>query len=447
MRTTGAGDEDGLAEHARRWAMRPAGRVAIVLHLSRVKPPGPRPHHRRIAEALMEDVALAQDGSLHRLRNGDLALLCAAGSTPGGSADAAGLPGVLGRLLRADVPDPGSIVSIWPLATDAGQLLLYVRARREELVPDDAVQAGPAARAGSETERARDLDAALAGIAPAQLVRRRQTAVSIEPGHGLTPLYREATLSVAGLDEWGFWTGDGGGDPFLGRYLAGRLDARMLAMAAEALGRGGPLDAVADGCPLHLNLSAATVGSPAFAAFAAACVGAGATIGVELSLLEACADPDGVEAARDILARHGFALVLDGVTHMAMLTARIGALRPDILKLDWTPELAGIEARGLDAALRDVGLDRVVLHRAETEAALRWGRAHGIRRFQGRHVDAMLAATRLAACAHAPACTLRQCVDRAGSGTLAGRAGCGDPVRLNDASHDAATLAAATLAA
>jgi hypothetical protein len=54
----------------------------------------------------------------------------------------------------------------------------------------------------------------------------------------------------------------------------------------------------------------------------------------------------------------------------------------------------------------------VVLHHAETEAALRWGMAQGLRRFQGRHVDAILAAGRILACPQATGCTVRQCMDR-----------------------------------
>lgn len=274
---------------------------------------------------------------------------------------------------------------------------------------------------------------------------RRQSAVAIEPGRGLIPIYREAMLSIADLDGVDFWSGHGDGDPFLCRHLAGRLDAKMLGLVSDALGRGGPLDPAGDDCPLHLNLTVAAIGSPAFAAFAAACVQAGATIGAELSLMDACADPDGFETAREILARHRMALVLDGVTHPALLLARIDALRPDLLKLDWTPalaELSASESRALTSALTDIGLGRVVLHRAETEAALRWGRSHGIRRFQGRHVDAMLAAPRLAACAHAAGCTFRQCIERAAAGSAAGRTGCGDPTRLDDRRRVAAALAA-----
>ena len=77
-----------------------------------------------------------------------------------------------------------------------------------------------------------------------------------------------------------------------------------------------------------------------------------------------------------------------------------------------------------DVLASTIGTDKVVLHHAETEAALRWGLAHGIRRFQGRHVDAMLGASRIVSCGQAEACTLRQCIERAGAAGRVGRAGC-----------------------
>ena len=71
---------------------------------------------------------------------------------------------------------------------------------------------------------------------------------------------------------------------------------------------------------------------------------------------------------------------------------------------------------------------------AETEQALTWGLSQGIRRFQGRHVDAMLAAGRIGACAQGGGCTLRQCIERASATGPGGRAGCNNPTLLDAAS-------------
>jgi hypothetical protein len=104
------------------------------------------------------------------------------------------------------------------------------------------------------------------------------------------------------------------------------------------------------------------------------------------------------------------------VPHLALLLAEPAALRPALLKLDWSPPMAELpagERSALAAALERIGPERVVLHRADSEAALRWGLAQGVRRFQGRHVDAMLAARRMVACPHAARCGVNRCVEQA----------------------------------
>jgi hypothetical protein len=53
-------------------------------------------------------------------------------------------------------------------------------------------------------------------------------------------------------------------------------------------------------------------------------------------------------------------------------------------------------------------------------------------------VDAMLAAERITHCAHAAACSLRQCIDRAAATGAAGRIGCKNTAMLDAADPRAA---------
>jgi hypothetical protein len=137
---------------------------------------------------------------------------------------------------------------------------------------------------------------------------------------------------------------------------------------------------------------------------------------IEVALVEACGDAAAFGHARGVLADAGLPLVLDGVSYLALLLAQPDALCPDLLKLDWSPVLPDLrseERQQVAAALARIGPDRVVLHHADTEAALCWGMAQGLRRFQGRHVDAILAAGRILACPLAAGCTVRHCMERA----------------------------------
>lgn len=399
--------------------------MALVLHLSRMAPPAPRPHHRRIARAVMDDAAQRQAGQVFALPNDDLLLLFRADD------EACPLAATLARLFQVDMPDPAGLMTLWPLERDGAAVLRYAQARALDALPDPALTEP----AGS----AQTIDALEAVIEHSRItdLMQRQTAVLLVLGQEarLQPLFREMAFSVAVLEARIAATGQARADPFLFRHLASRLDGRMLAALRQDLQANGPLTAGARGLGpmLHLNLTLSGVMSDPFAQFAAACRAIGARVGVEIPLVEACADPEAFMAARTRLRAAGLALVLDSVSHHALMLTVPAVLEPDLIKLDWSPRLP--EAG--PAVARAVGMlggDRVVLHRAETEDALTWGLAHGIRRFQGRQVDAMLAAGRIGACGSGRSCSLRQCGERASATGPGGRAGCGNPALLDAAS-------------
>lgn len=398
--------------------------MALVLHLSRMAPPAPRPHHRRIARAVMDDAAQRQAGQVFALPNDDLLLLFR-------SEEAGPLAATLARLFQLDMPDPAGLITLWSLGRDGAALLRYARARALDALPDPALTEP---RGSAQT-----IDALESVIEQSRItdLMQQQTAVLLVPGREgrLQPLFREATFSVAVLEARIAAAGQAHADPFLFRHLASRLDGRMLDALRQDLLANGPLTAGARGLgpKLHLDLTLSGVMSDPFARFAAACRAIGAQVGVEIPLVEACADPEAFMAARTRLRAAGLTLVLDSVSHHALMLTVPAVLEPDLIKLDWSPHLPEAGPAVAQAVGR-LGEGRVVLHRAETEDALSWGLAHGIRRFQGRQVDAMLAAGRMGACASGRLCSLRQCVERASATGPAGRAGCDNPALLAVAS-------------
>lgn len=408
-----------LVDTIHRLCRGPSGRVAVVLHLSRLRPPAPRPHHRRVARALLQDAAQRYDGQVFVLRNGDQVLICAAGRPAssrrglhdhppaGGPArlDPCDLPAILVRLMQIDAPDPARLTSFFTLPAEQERLVAYAEARlAETIAPDGADEEG-----FGPTEIA-------ASAVRATLRRQTGVMVSLKTRSGFRPLYTDYAIiqPVSAVR-----------DPFLLRHLAAATDRLLLRQVAD---HSGGFARPGDGrARLHLNLNRAGLGLAEFGAIARRWGAAGMGLVVETSLLEACADPDGFTQVRRGLQLAGIGIVLNGISHLALAIAAPAVLGADLYKLDWSPTLPTLdrlERDDLRASLEAIGLDRVILNGADAEQALMWGLGQGIRRFQGRHVDIILAAERVLACPHAGGCSLTQCADRATTADPARRAGC-----------------------
>jgi hypothetical protein len=240
------------------------------------------------------------------------------------------------------------------------------------------------------------------------------------PNGNLHPAHRDIGFSLGAMAAQA-GLGLAECDHNLLRHLAGRLDIPLLAALRREFGSGGPLDA-GIGPPTHVALALTTVLSDSFAAAIA-----GMKLGIEIALLDAAADPAGFAEAHQRLAASGIILILGGLMPLTLRLFDPGTLPADRLKLVWSDTASA----WLDDIIARIGPARFILDGADCEAALRWGLARGIRRFQGRHVDAMLAASRLASCAHGQGCTLAQCGQRAASANPAARQACGNLALLD----------------
>jgi EAL domain-containing protein (putative c-di-GMP-specific phosphodiesterase class I) len=437
------GTERLLIDAADRVLRAPRGKLALVLRLSALKPPAPRPHHLRIAMALLQDTAQRYAGQVFPLANADLVLLCAAPDEDNrlvsGQASPLGLPGALGRLFAADTSDAVKLTTLWRLDEEAASFRAYLAQR----------SADPALPAAAPTEEAvaaasiaglTALEALLATVQIPNLLAQ-QTAIELRPGRGqpltarLAPLFRELTFSFATLAE-NRDIADACADPFLFRHYAARLDERMLQLLQADLEAGGRLTrpTLRQGLPLHLNLTLESIISPAFARLSQTARATGSRFGIEISLMEAVSDMKLLDYAHSLLDLTGFPLVLDGLDETSLVLIHCGALRPDLVKLTWSRRLADSPppaTAAIDAAIARLTPARIVLARAETEDALVWGQSRGISRYQGFYLDAVRAAGRIAICHSARACSLRQCMDRAATLNAAIRGACGNPGLLD----------------
>jgi hypothetical protein len=433
----------------RRAGRYPHGRMALVLHLSRL--PASQPHHHRIARSMLQDAAQRLEGQLFALQGDDLALLCRGSSLPSDltrsmSSDPRMLPQMLGRLFN--VP-PANLVTLWDLGRDYQKLITYAeeRAAAAGAAANAPATPGPAAVVNAMGAPAA-IDVITNVVAGTRItdLTHRQTAVRLQSnGRVVEPLFRKVMFSMAALQTRialqspGQDLGERGAlsnvqsDPFLFRHLATRLDQRMLDALIQDIGRGSKLDVIgetANGLPLHLSLTLAAVRTDQFAELVAACRRADARLGIEVAFVEAASDPQLYQLARGMTREAGIALVLDDITPLTLTMTRpwqLAGEAPDLIKLDWVapqPGEPGAATALVRRALEQIGPHRIVLQKVDADAGLGWGLAHGIERFQGRQLDAMLAAGRMLVCPASGGCNLRQCIERGSAINAAGRVGC-----------------------
>ncbi|MBY0430626.1 MAG: hypothetical protein K2Q10_05475, partial [Rhodospirillales bacterium] len=190
------------------------------------------------------------------------------------------------------------------------------------------------------------------------------------------------------------------------QHLSQTLDQRMLGMIQDMGLRERPP-------AISLNTNVTTLFTPAFKNFEQWLADKDCGLIIELQVVDIFADLGAYFFARDWLKEHGHSVLLDGLTPLVLGFMDVGQYGADLFKINWSPELAdGHQGGEIILALSPLGLDRAILGRCDSEAAIQWAMTHGITSFQGRYVDAMLAAVTMAGCDKSKACTFAQCIHR-----------------------------------
>ena len=352
-----ASSESGVARHA------------ALLRLHRLPPALARAHHLRLFRAAAEPLLGAGRARGFNLPGGSLAVVWR------GDAEAA--LEEAGRrigLLLADAPAGG---------TEAGPLLACFDLPRDAAALRAAVAEIEAAAPPRETHGSDGAPLDLAALArledtlaPAHAagLARRRPVWRIEAG-GATLAWEKRFLSAPDIAA-SLAPGYGlRADPWLFRRLTRRLDRLMLGLLSrpEELRGAAPFG-------LHLNVSSLL--SPEFLRFDAALPASlRGQVVLGVTLPDILADPEAFAFARDFARMRGHRLMLRGITATLLPVAAGGRMEVDHVQLRWSPALAEAAA-GMLAPLA-AGPDSLVLARADAPEAVDWGRARGIRLFQG----------------------------------------------------------------
>ncbi len=229
---------------------------------------------------------------------------------------------------------------------------------------------------------------------------RRQSVLSLDPQKGNTILFQEFYTSILQLQQKLCPICDLCSDKSLFNQLTQTLDRRMLA----ALSNPG-LTTFPPAISLNLNLS--TVSASIFERLTQIWP---TPIIVELQIADIFYDMRRyLETARQMKER-GLRILIDGISATDLAYLDVSLLKPDFVKLFWSPTWEKAPADVLLAPYLTNPSWTVILARCGSEDALKWGTSHGIHHFQGHYIDAVLGALTKNACTFGQECTLASCM-------------------------------------
>ena len=384
------------------------GRLAIHFHLSRLKPQNRQDGHIRIALRMLEPMVNAYRGQMFLLSNADVVFMLKDANITDVENMVFRLRALFSKdpLTFGDSGDEADAFCTWyDLASrDYDHFVAMARDATNEarLRMRNKASAGPETRS-IDAKALSELLVNLSYLDVSGLIRR-QSAIVITQTNA-TVLFQEFWVALAELQKALAPDINLLGNRWLFQHLSQALDARVLAALSSTKLQVPPIR-------YNLNMNISSVLSPHFDKFEAE-VGEGAAISIEFQILDVLADSRGFYSARNRLRESGHQIVIDGLNELTLQFMDVTQFDADLYKLTWSREMReGEHGDSVAAAVQPLGVDKVLLARCDTEAAISWGLEQGIQRFQGMYVDAMLAAYAMQKCETPGKCTLQQLIAR-----------------------------------
>jgi hypothetical protein len=400
------------------------GRVAVHIHLSRLRPQNRQDGHIRIALRMLEPIVNAYRGQMFLLGTSDIVFMLKDPYVTDVENMIYKLRALFSKdpLTFNDSGDGQDNFCTWYELGDGGDyeafLLMSRNATAEARKRTREKTAAPQERRPIDSKILGDVLARLSQMNVSELIRRQASMVILKETQAVV-LFQEFFVGMAELQKALAPDINLMGNRWLFQHLSQTLDLRVLGALGEMKLRERPKI-------YSLNLNISTITSAAFEKFEALAKDR-AGILVELQVLDIIGDSRGFFTARQRLRERGHQLAIDGLNELTMQFMDIAQFDADLYKITWSPDMAGGEhGEAMSLALASISNEKILLARCDSEAAISWGLNRGIERFQGRYVDAMLAAFTMQMCDKASACTLAQCTSRHAVVTGPLRSECGN---------------------
>ncbi len=399
-RTRGPSQEYLLLDYMQRLGRNIDGRMAVHIHLSRLRPQNRQDHHIRIAAATFEGMVQNYEGQIFTLSNSDLFFICKDAAIE--DIDAAIMKV---RYLFSEDPlsqgddeeDLARFCTWYNVTTQHEDLLDLVKQMHRERERKNRL-AVTQDRSNTRTRSGKkSLDPEQLGKLESFLIRadlsnlmRRQPVCAITPTNpNPQPVFRELYISIADLQQTVLPEFDLYSNLWLFQHLTQTLDSRMLSMLIRN-------DDSSIASSFSINLNVQTILSPPFLNFDSSLKAvARGTVVIELQAIDIFGEMGAYMFARDFMRERGYRICLDGLNHLTLQFIDRDRLGLDLLKLIWTPDMAddvtGTRATELKEHVDRCGRSRIILSRCDSDEAVRFGQSLGITMYQGRYVDRLLA--------------------------------------------------------
>lgn len=399
-RTRGPSQEYLLLDYMQRLGRNIDGRMAVHIHLSRLRPQNRQDHHIRIAAATFEGMVQNYEGQIFTLSNSDLFFICKDAAIE--DIDAAIMKV---RYLFSEDPlsqgddeeDVARFCTWYNVTTQHEDLLDLVKQMHRErerknrlaVTQDRSDVRTRSGKKALDPEQLGKLESFLIRADLSNLMRRQPVCAITPTNPNPQPVFRELYISIADLQQTVLPEFDLASNLWLFQHLTQTLDSRMLSMLIRN-------DDTSIASSFSINLNVQTILSPPFLNFDSSLKAvARGTVVIELQAIDIFGEMGAYMFARDFMRERGYRICLDGLNHLTLQFIDRDRLGLDLLKLIWTPDMAddvtGTRATELKEHVDRCGRARIILSRCDSDEAVRFGQSLGITMYQGRYVDRLLA--------------------------------------------------------
>ncbi len=311
------------------------GRLAVHIHLSRLRPQNRQDGHVRIALRMLEPMVNAYRGQMFLLTSSDIVFMLK-------DANLTDVENMIYKLRALFSKDPltfhdsgdgvDNFCTWYDLAgNDYETFLEMAREVTEEARAKNREKAAQSAPSVIDAKMLADLLERLARTDIAKLVRRQSAILVGNANSNAEVIFQEFFVGVTELQKELASEASLLSNRWLFQHLSLSLDRRVLGALTNAQLRAPPV-------VYGLNMNLATLKTDAFSEFVEHIRGH-AGLSVELQVLDIMADSRAYFDARNRLIKEGHQVLIDGINELTLQFMDLTQFKADLYKLHWSPEM------------------------------------------------------------------------------------------------------------